>query len=431
VEFASVVDAVGCAVAIQRAMLAFNEGVHTDRQIILRIGINIGDIIIDGDDVFGEGVNVAARLEALCEPGGVCISRSANEQVRNKLSLGFADLGERTVKNIAQAIGVFGLAAKDIAALPEAGLPQPEPPGSRTPLAPARHRSIGGMVASGVLLAAFLAVGGWWMLRDRTSSPVASAVAPAAQRPAADSPQDRRKSLIVLSFENSSGDSAQDAVAAGITRDVMHRLESPYVPLVPAATAAIYREGTVDLHKVGRDQNVHFALTGDARRQDGHLIVSATLYATDDDRAIWSQQFDRRDRVDEWNSVTKQIAASVSQALTDGEVARAQREHPNSLDKRDLVLASEATSLSGDSKQNLSARIALIDRALAIDPNYIVALRDKARLFASLVIEGFSSDRDADLATAMKAADQALQLAPNNASVLMGKQMVLRAQGNI
>ena len=80
-EFASVVDAVGCAVAIQRAMLAFNEGVHTDRQIVLRIGINIGDIIIDGDDVFGEGVNVAARLEALCEPGGVCISRSANEQV--------------------------------------------------------------------------------------------------------------------------------------------------------------------------------------------------------------------------------------------------------------------------------------------------------------------------------------------------------------
>jgi class 3 adenylate cyclase len=114
VEFASVVDAMGCAVAIQRAMLAFNQGVHTDRQIILRIGINIGDIIVDGGDVFGDGVNVAARLEALCEPGEVCISRSANEHVRNKLSLGFADLGERTVKNIAQAIGVFALTAKDI-----------------------------------------------------------------------------------------------------------------------------------------------------------------------------------------------------------------------------------------------------------------------------------------------------------------------------
>ena len=128
VEFASVVGAVACAVAIQRAMLAFNAGIHTDRQIVLRIGINVGDIILDGDDIFGDGVNVAARLEALCEPGGVCISRSANEQVRDKLSLAFADLGEQTVKNIARAVGVFGLAAKDIAALPEEALPEPEQP---------------------------------------------------------------------------------------------------------------------------------------------------------------------------------------------------------------------------------------------------------------------------------------------------------------
>lgn len=118
-EFASVVDAVGCAIAVQRAMLARNADVAQDRRIVFRIGINVGDIIIDGDDIFGDGVNVAARLETICEPGGVCISRSANEQVRDKLSLGFNDLGEQTVKNIARAIGVFGLAASDIAALPE------------------------------------------------------------------------------------------------------------------------------------------------------------------------------------------------------------------------------------------------------------------------------------------------------------------------
>src|SRR6516225_5510732 len=125
VEFASVVDAVGCAVAIQRAMLAFNAGIHTERQIVLRIGINVGDISVDGGDVFGEGVNVAARLEALCEPGGVCISRSANDQVRDKLSLAFADLGEQTVKNIARAVGVYGLAAKEIETLPEPEVAQP------------------------------------------------------------------------------------------------------------------------------------------------------------------------------------------------------------------------------------------------------------------------------------------------------------------
>ncbi|HEX7563169.1 MAG TPA: adenylate/guanylate cyclase domain-containing protein [Bradyrhizobium sp.] len=121
-EFASVVDAISCAVAIQKGMLAFNAAVPADRRIVFRIGINIGDIIIDGQDIFGDGVNVAARLEGLCEPGGICVSRAANEQVRDKLRLSFADLGEHFVKNIARAIGVFGLSAADIAALPDIGI---------------------------------------------------------------------------------------------------------------------------------------------------------------------------------------------------------------------------------------------------------------------------------------------------------------------
>src|SRR5580658_7900643 len=123
VEFASVVDAVGCAVAVQRSMLSRNAPVAEDKRIVFRMGINVGDIIIDGDDIFGDGVNIAARLEALCEPGGICISRAANDQIRDKLSLAFADLGEQTVKNISRAVGVFGLAASDIEALPELHLP--------------------------------------------------------------------------------------------------------------------------------------------------------------------------------------------------------------------------------------------------------------------------------------------------------------------
>jgi class 3 adenylate cyclase/pimeloyl-ACP methyl ester carboxylesterase len=118
VEFASVVDAVSCAVNIQRNMVRRNAGIRDDRQIVFRIGINVGDIIIDGDDIFGDGVNIAARLETLCEPGGVCISRTANDQIRDKLSLAFADLGEQAVKNISRAVGVFGLTARDIEALP-------------------------------------------------------------------------------------------------------------------------------------------------------------------------------------------------------------------------------------------------------------------------------------------------------------------------
>jgi class 3 adenylate cyclase/pimeloyl-ACP methyl ester carboxylesterase len=118
VEFASVVDAVSCAVYIQRDMVSRNAGIAEDKRIVFRIGINVGDIIIDGDDIFGDGVNIAARLETLCEPGGVCISRTANDQIRDKLSLAFADLGEQAVKNISRAVGVFGLTARDIEGLP-------------------------------------------------------------------------------------------------------------------------------------------------------------------------------------------------------------------------------------------------------------------------------------------------------------------------
>jgi adenylate cyclase len=432
VEFASVVDAVGCAVAIQRAMLAFNAGIHADRQLVLRIGINVGDIIIDGGDIFGDGVNVAARLEALCEPGGVCISRSANEQVRDKLSLSFADLGEQTVKNIARAVGVFGLAAKDIATLPEEALPAPEPPGLRTPLAPARRRRVGAMVAGGVAAAAILGAGGWWTFHVSTAPPAAAVVAPAAPRPVAYSPQDRRESIIVLPFENSSGDPAQDNIAAAITRDVQDRISGiAGIPLIPAGTASAYRGKTLDLHAIGHDHDVHFALTGDARRQDGRLIGSATLYETADVRPVWSQRFDRPDGTDALDSITAGIANSIDDPMMDAEAARTARDHPDRLDKRDLMFAAQATSLMKDTKAGRLARIALNERALALDPNYVWALREAALNLAFLVLGGFSSDRDADLARATDFANRALLLAPNNVSVLRGKAVVLRARGDL
>ncbi len=431
VEFASVVDAVGCAVAIQRAMLAFNAGLHTERQIVLRIGINVGDIIIDGGDIFGDGVNVAARLEALCEPGGVCISRYANEQVSDKLSLAFADLGEQTVKNIARAIGVFGLAPKDIAALPEDALPEPEPPESRTPLMPARRRPAGAMVAVGVAVAALLAAGGWWMLHDRTSLPVVASVSPSAPRPAPYSPQDRRASLIVLPFENSSGDPAQDGIAAALTRDVIGHMSAvnPVRPIVPEATAAVYWGKTPDLRAIGRDHDVHFALTGHAHQQDGRLIVAATLYETENARHLWSQQFDRPDRPSERNGIIGRIYSNIDQAMTDAEVARAKREYPDNLDKRDLLLASLVTPLQQNSKANLLAQIALLERALALDPNYVIALRRDAQVHAYLVLNVYSSNPDADLAIATKMADRAQVFAPNDTEVLKTKATVLRAQG--
>lgn len=158
-EFASVVDAIACAVAIQRGMVSHNRNVAEEKRIVFRIGINIGDIIIDDGDIFGDGVNVAARLEGLCEPGGICISRAANDQVRDKLSLSFADLGEHAVKNIARTIGVFGLSASDIAALPEESLESEEPGAVPAPVAAGPRKrtlfiglGVAGLAAAGLAL---------------------------------------------------------------------------------------------------------------------------------------------------------------------------------------------------------------------------------------------------------------------------------------
>jgi hypothetical protein len=224
-------------------MFAFNAGIHVDRQIVLRIGINVGDIIIGGNDIFGDGVNVAARLEALCEPGGVCISRSANDQVRDKLSLAFADLGEQTVKNIARAVGVFGLTAKEIASLPEDALPQTLPPDQVQP----RRYNAGLLIAGVAVLAAILAVSSWWTLHDR-SAPATTMARVVSPPPATNSPQDRRRSVIVLPFENSSGDPTQNDIAAGITRDVTGLIaRNNTMPLVPQITATAYQGKSLDL----------------------------------------------------------------------------------------------------------------------------------------------------------------------------------------
>jgi tetratricopeptide (TPR) repeat protein len=172
---------------------------------------------------------------------------------------------------------------------------------------------------------------------------------------------------------------------------------------------------------------VHFALTGNARRQDGRLIVSATLYETADVRSVWSQRFDRPDSPDVWDSWL--IVRSIIKAMKIADAARAIRDHPDSLDKCDLMCAT--VSLAQGSKADLLARIALDERAQALDPNDVWALRDAAINLGFLVLNAFSSNHDADLARATNLANRALQLAPNDAEVLRNKAVVLRTRGDL
>jgi DNA-binding winged helix-turn-helix (wHTH) protein/tetratricopeptide (TPR) repeat protein len=242
---------------------------------------------------------------------------------------------------------------------------------------------------------------------------------------------DRRQSTIIFSFENSSGDAAQDSLAAEITRHLTDRIaRGGNGPVITGMAAGVSQGGLPDLYAIGREHNVHFALAGDAKRQDGRLIVSVALYDTAEARVVWGQQVNVPDDPGALTTVGQVIYENWWQASVDAEARHAARNHPNRLDKRDLLLMALATPLTTPTKANYLQRLSLVDRALAQDPIYFPGLERRARLHAEFVLEGYSSDPAADLAIATEAADRALALNPNSLNSLRVKATVLRAQGD-
>ena len=201
-EFASVVDAVRCAVEVQRGIAERNVDVPTEKRIELRIGINLGDVIAEGEDIFGDGVNVAARLEALAEPGGICVSRVVRDQVRDRLDYAFEDLGEQSVKNIARPVRVYALRPEAVADLPASILP---------PKRPRRGRSTNVVIAAVATVALVIAGAAWWLWPATKPSPPAVAATTTIAQPL----QAPRLSIVVLPFANLSNDPDQQYFADG------------------------------------------------------------------------------------------------------------------------------------------------------------------------------------------------------------------------
>jgi TolB-like protein/class 3 adenylate cyclase/Flp pilus assembly protein TadD len=367
VEFPSVVDAVACAVAIQRGMLSRNAEEAEDKRVIFRIGINVGDIIIDGDDIFGDGVNIAARLEALCEPGGLCISRMANDQIRDKLALSFADLGEQTVKNIARTVGVFGLAAKDIAALPEEELPPaPETASPAAEVAaPPRRRAV--LFAAAAIVILIVACGAWfvrqhgWTLGGNVAST-------------------GRHSIVVLPFTNLSGDSEQAYLADGLTAKITTDLSRASGLFVIAATTAItFKDKQINVQQVGKDLGVRYALQGNVQRSGEKIRINAQLADTSSGGQLWAETFDgdRSDLFALQDQITSRIANSIGREIV---VLAARESEARKTEPKvgDLLLRAVALTTKSRGLENLQQQEKLFREILVLDPNSVDAMAQLA-----------------------------------------------------
>ena len=388
VEFASVIDAVGCAVAVQRAMVSRNAGVPEDNRIVFRIGINVGDIIIDGEDIFGDGVNVAARLETLCEPGGLCISRTANDQIRDRLSLAFADLGEQAMKNITRAVGVFGLAAKDIAALPEEALPQ------SAGNSPGTAASTDGLDS---------ASGG-------ESSP------PAATQHATLPSQ---RSIAVLPFANLSADPGQEFFADGLAEDILTGLSRFRELFVISRNSTFrYKGKSVDVPTVARELGVHFVLEGSVRRAGDKIRVTAQLIDATTDRHVWAERYDRKleDIFEIQDELTSSIVATLPGRLEAATRDQVKRKAPENLAAYECVLAGKLLHHRSSKSENAEA-LRLLERAITLEPDYAHAHAWKACTLGQRYVYGWCEDRDSTARQIMEEVQLALALDDTDSDV--------------
>ena len=428
VEFPSPLRAVSCAVRIQRALADWEPALSEDRRFKLRFGINVGDVVAQTDgDLFGDGVNVAARLEPLGEPGGLCVSRSVHDQVRDKLPYRFEDKGKLELKNIARPIGVFALSADSVQALvvstddeddAEILFEPNEAVGLTVPqIAPNAQRrfSLTGL-AFVIGLLAFASLGAVaWSLWPGNGPKAENTLAVQNGLPPKPLPP---LSLVVLPFANLSNDSEQDFFADGLTEDLttdLSHLSGSFV--ISRNTAFTYKGKSFNIKQIGRDLGVRYALEGSVRRTGDHVILNAQLISTETGAHIWADRFEgERNRLGELQfEFVARLARSLDVQLIQAESLRTIRERSGNPSAADLSMQGWAIYNRKRTKENMQEARKVFENSLSIDPDLLSSKIGLARTLSTYVAARWSDKLNEDLETADQLISPVLIVDPNNA----------------
>ena len=393
-EFASVVDSVRFAVLMQRAIA------EDSQTLAYRIGINIGDVIADGDDLFGEGVNIAARLEPLADHGGICISHSAYSQMLGKLDLDFEAMGAQAVKNIPEPIEVWRVVMNEKVAMIERPIPDPDLLEKVTIVTSRRSLWLWLLYSSVALLILVIGFAGWW----QSESVPASQLMP-------DKP-----SIAVLPFKNLSADPAEEYFADGMTDDLITDLSKISGLFVIARnTVFLYKDQAVDIRDIAQNLRVRYVLEGSVRRADNNVRINAQLIDGSTGNHLWAERYDRQyaDIFALQNEVIEQITEALSIELNEVEHTEIARLPTESLEAYDYYLRGEELAYQADSSSAIDA-LELFEKSIALDPNFADAYAGYARVAADVLAYSFANTLPSAVARkrAYEAAGRALTLNP-------------------
>ncbi len=359
-EFASAVDAVTFAVEVQCAMRERSRDVPEDRQILLRVGINIGDIIIEPDDIFGDGVNIAARLEGLAEPGGICVARNVFDQVSSKLDLTFKPLGKRKVKNIAESVSVFKLLLDDKAEK------------LMTAVQVVASGWGGWKTYAAAALTLLLATSGiiWWQPWVATLEPASVDSVAEAPLPLPDKP-----SIAILPFANLSGDVKQEYFVDGFTEDLITNISQSKELLVIARNSTFKFKGrAVKIQQVAKELGVGYVLQGSLRKIGEKMRINVQLIDAGNGAHVWAKRYDKPTAklFDVQDELSREIAGTLLVNISAADLAKSAQKRPKDLSAYDYVLRARAQFAPHEKDATLAAR-KLAEQAIAIDPDYAAA----------------------------------------------------------